>query len=122
MQDRRNSASPIPSDPGTYINEQQVHGLIILKKFGWNLVCIRRYNGTFPSIILNNRNEGRVGVLQYDGVLKLRDDLEIRNQKINEVATSDEITKDLLFRFAHHLSAGWLEGEKSSFIEINHKQ
>jgi hypothetical protein len=106
MQDRRNGASPIPSDPELYINEYQVHGLIILKKFGWKLVCIRRCHDLFPSVILNNRIEGRVGVLQHNGVLMLRDDLKIRNQNNNEVDLSDEITKGLLIKFSQYPQAG----------------
>jgi hypothetical protein len=113
MQDRRNGAKPVPSDPELYINEQQVHGLIILKKFGWRLVCIRRCHDLIPSVILRNRNEVRVGVLQHDGILKLSEDLRIRNQAANEVDVSEEITKDLLIKFGQYSHAGWSEEEHS---------
>lgn len=95
IQDRRNGASPIPSDPELYINEQQVHGLIILKKFGWKLVCIRRCQNLYPSVILRNKNEGRVGLLEYDGILKLSDDLCIRNKTKKGEEVSDEMTESL---------------------------
>jgi hypothetical protein len=113
MQERRNGASPVPVYPELYINEQQLHGLLILNKFGWKLVCIRRCHDLLPSVILKNRNEGRAGVLQHDGVLKLCEDLKIRNQAANEIDISDEITKDLLIKFAQYSHARWLEEEYS---------
>lgn len=95
IQDRRNGASPIPSDPELYINEKQVHGLIILKKFGWKLVCIRRCQDLYPSVILKNKTEGRVGLLEYDGILKLSDDLHIRNKTRKNEEVSDEMAESL---------------------------
>ncbi|MGD9163554.1 MAG: hypothetical protein PVF13_02220 [Chromatiales bacterium] len=113
MQERRNSVSPVPADPKLYINELQVNGLIILKKFGWRLVCIRRYHDLLPSVILKNRNEERVGVLQHDGILKLREDLKIRTLADNDVDMSEQITKAILLKLGQHSHTGWLEEKHS---------
>jgi hypothetical protein len=108
MQERRNGASPIPTDPELYINAQQVHGLIVLKKFGWKLVCIRRCNDLYPSVILKNKQEGRVALLECDGILKLTDDLHIRNSSRKEKDVSDEITNALLAQFDRYsIPGGW---------------
>lgn len=106
MQERRNGASPIPSDPELYINEKQVHGLIILKKFGWKLVCIRRCQDLYPSVILKNKSEGLVGLLEYDGILKLSNDLNIRNKTRKEEEVSDEMTESLFVNLDRYTNPG----------------
>lgn len=98
-QERRNGNNPIPTDPELYINEQQVYGLIILKKFGWKLVCIRRCNDLYPSVILKNTAEGRVGLLECDGVLKLSEDLHVRSRTKQDKEITDEVTNSLLAKF-----------------------
>lgn len=107
-QERRNGASPIPSDPELYINEQQVHGLIVLKKFGWKLVCIRRCNDLYPSVILKNTQEDRVGLLESDGILKLSNSLHIRNRTRKDKVISDKVTDALLAKFDRFTNpTGW---------------
>ena len=109
--ERRNGASPIPTDPELYINELQVYGLIILKKFGWKLVCIRRCNDLYPSVILKNRAEGRVGLLECDGVLKLSNDLHVRNRTRKDKEVSDEVTNTLLAKFDRFANPGGWNAE-----------
>ena len=106
MLERRNGASPIPSDPEFYINEQQVQGLIILKKFGWKLVCIRRCQDLYPSVILKNKSQGLVGLLECNGILKLRDDLNIRNKTRKEEEVSDDMTDTLFADLDRYVSPG----------------
>lgn len=106
MHERRTGASPIPSDPELYINEQQVHGLIILKKFGWKLVCIRRCQDLYPTVILKNKGEGRVGLLEYNGILKLSDDLNIRSKTRKGEEVSDEMTESLFADLDRYVSPG----------------
>lgn len=91
MENRRTGERPIPSTPELFINEQQVHGLIVLKKFGWKLVCIRREEEQYPSVILKNRLENTVGILQTNGILRLHKNLQIRKQKTFEIVTFEEI-------------------------------
>jgi hypothetical protein len=99
FQDRRNGESPIPSDPELYINEQQVHGLIILKKFGWKLICIRRSDSLYPSVILKNSTERRLGLLEGDGILKLSSSISIRNRTRRERLLPEDMTETLLSKF-----------------------
>jgi hypothetical protein len=112
MQERRNGITPIPLDPEQYINELQVHGLIILKKFGWNLVCVRRCRDHIPAVILNSRREGRVGVLQDDGILKIKDELMVRGQTKDKLDISKGIVKPLSIKFVQCSHAGWIPGRR----------
>lgn len=82
---RRRGAGAIPHTPERYINQHQVQGLIVLKKFGWKLICIRRNVEQAPSIVLKNRFDGSVGVLLDDGILKLQGDLKVRQSALHAV-------------------------------------
>ena len=81
MEERRQGIGAVPPEPKLFVNDIQVRNLLILKKFGWNLVCIRRQNEHHldPAVILTNRSESRVGIIDADGILRLSSDLKIRN-------------------------------------------
>ncbi|MES9970766.1 MAG: hypothetical protein ABW092_12100 [Candidatus Thiodiazotropha sp.] len=100
MENRRIGEGPIPPIPELYINKQQVHCLSILRKFGWKLVCIRRSDDINPSVILKNRAEGALGILETDGTLRIRIDLEIRRPSVFEHSTADSNTDYLLARYS----------------------
>ncbi|MES9992643.1 MAG: hypothetical protein ABW098_11850 [Candidatus Thiodiazotropha sp.] len=102
MTNRRTGEGPIPSIPELYINEQQVHGLAILRKFGWKLVCIRRSDQLNPSVILKNRAEGVLAILQADGILRISQDLEIRKASIFEPIKADLNTDRLMARYTRN--------------------
>ncbi|MCG8018654.1 MAG: hypothetical protein JAY97_20815 [Candidatus Thiodiazotropha sp. 'RUGA'] len=67
MEERRIGGSPIPDTKIQGINQQQLHGLDILSKFGWKLVCVRKANDLNPAVILENRQNGILGTLETDG-------------------------------------------------------
>jgi hypothetical protein len=87
MEERRNDKSPIPDSQVQVINEHQQHGLEILGKFGWKLVCIRRQDDINPSVILKNSEDGVLGTLEADGVLRLNSKLAIRKNRGFEFKT-----------------------------------
>ena len=89
MENRRMGEGPIPSTPELYINKQQVHGLAILRKFGWKLVCIRRAGIVNPSVILKNKADGTLGILEIDGALRICSDLAIRKASMFEPRTEE---------------------------------
>ena len=76
--EKRFGMGPIPKAPKFYLNEQQVNGMSILRKFGWNLVCIRRPSIDEVTTIFHNRQEDSVGVLGDDGILRISDKVKIR--------------------------------------------
>jgi hypothetical protein len=80
--EKRFGMGPIPNSPECYINEKQVYGMSILRKFGWQLVCIRRPSLSEITTIFKNSQEKRVGVLDKDGILKISNDLKIRGSAI----------------------------------------
>ncbi len=80
--DKRLGMGPVPKAPETFINERQVNGMPILRKFGWKLVCVRRSSINEVTTILRNSHEDRVGILGEDGVLRINDNLRIRKTAI----------------------------------------
>lgn len=76
--DKRLGMGPIPTSPEKFINEKQVDGLSILKKFGWKLVCIRRQTEGTCTTVMKNGHEQAIGVLGEDGILRINPDIQIR--------------------------------------------
>jgi hypothetical protein len=76
--EKRNGMEPIPNAPERYLNAQQVNGMSILRKFGWKLVCIRRPSIHEVTTVFHNRQEGSIGVLGEDGILRISNSLKIR--------------------------------------------
>lgn len=80
--DKRLGMGPVPEAPAEFINERQVNGMPILRKFGWKLLCVRRSSLTETTTILRNSQENRVGILGEDGILRINDSLKIRKSAI----------------------------------------
>ncbi|MCU7808469.1 MAG: hypothetical protein KZQ73_11460 [Candidatus Thiodiazotropha sp. (ex Semelilucina semeliformis)] len=91
MAEKRNQMGPIPCDPENHVTEQQVHGLVILKKFGWKLVCIRRSTDAYSTTVLRNKQEGTIGILEPSGILRITSALKIRKRR-------KESTEELEFK------------------------
>jgi hypothetical protein len=77
--EKRFNMGPVPSRPEFYINETQVSGLSVLRKFGWKLVCIRRPSIDDITTILRNSYENSLGVLGKDGILRISENLKVRS-------------------------------------------
>lgn len=80
--DKRLGMGPIPKAPEVFINERQVNGMPILRKFGWKLLCVRRSSIHEAITILRNSQENLVGILGEDGILRINSSLRIRKSAI----------------------------------------
>ena len=80
--EKRFGMGPVPQCPEVFINERQVSGMPILRKFGWKLVCVRRSSLNEVTTILRNSHENLVGILGEDGVLRINNDLRIRKTAV----------------------------------------
>jgi hypothetical protein len=79
--DKRLGLGPIPPSPEQFINEIQVDGLSILKKFGWKLICIRRPSGGTCETLVKNGHDKSVGILGEDGILRINPNIQIRQSE-----------------------------------------
>ena len=78
--EKRIGLGPVPSSPEQYLNEIQVNGIIILQKFGWKLVCIRRPSSESVQTVVRNRLDKALGILGKDGIVRLSQDIKIRGE------------------------------------------
>lgn len=80
--DKRTGQHPIPSSPAFFLNEKQLNGMEVLKKFGWELAFIRRplYSEVVPVVM--NDQEQAIGILDIDGILKINDEIKFRGTNI----------------------------------------
>jgi hypothetical protein len=79
--DKRLGLGPIPASPEKYINEIQVDGLSILKKFGWKLICIRRPSDGSSETLMKNGHDKAVGILGKDGILRINPNIQTRQSR-----------------------------------------
>lgn len=93
--DRRIGISAIPSDPKSYLNEQQLLGLIHLREFGWTTFCVRRPSQRYATTILRNRHNRLLGILNQDGTLRLAEDLKVRDSRSEESSDVEEIVTSI---------------------------
>lgn len=82
--DRRIGISAIPSDPKSYLNEQQQLGLIHLREYGWTTFCVRRLSGDSATTILRNKHNKVLGILHEDGTLRIANQLKVRDCRYEE--------------------------------------
>jgi hypothetical protein len=95
--DKRKGMGPIPSEPESYLKREQVNGLAVLRKFGWRIVCIRRPKKCITTTILINNETKKLGVLGSDGILRLTENIKIRNK--NQIKSRNERRKPAFFNF-----------------------
>jgi hypothetical protein len=96
--DKRRGMGPIPSEPESYLRREQVNGLAVLRKFGWRIVCIRRPTKSLTTTILINKETKKLGILGRDGILRLTDNIKIRNRGKQEAANDHRKVTFLKFR------------------------
>ncbi|PVV08527.1 MAG: hypothetical protein B6D77_11740 [gamma proteobacterium symbiont of Ctena orbiculata] len=92
---------PIPSEPKYYLNKEQVNGLEVLRKFGWRIVCVRRPTVFDTTTILLNKHTNKLGVLGSDGILRISNNLKIRENSKKRDVTKINRTRPLQFRKTH---------------------
>jgi len=80
--EKRFNMGPVPTRPEYYLNEQQVNGMSVLRKFGWKLLCIRRSSINEVTTILKSRQENAVGILGKDGILRVTPTLKVRGNPL----------------------------------------
>ncbi|MEW8027353.1 MAG: hypothetical protein AB2809_05990 [Candidatus Thiodiazotropha sp.] len=89
---------PIPSEPKYYLKKEQVNGLAVLRKFGWRIVCIRRPSVFDTTTILFNKHTNKLGVLGSDGILRLTNNIKIRDRSKKQGTTDPKKAQSLQFR------------------------
>ncbi|MES9970036.1 MAG: hypothetical protein ABW092_08360 [Candidatus Thiodiazotropha sp.] len=104
LTEKRIGMGPIPSEPKYYLNKEQVNGLEVLRKFGWRIVCVRRPTVFDTTTILLNKHTDKLGVLGSDGILRISNNLKIREDSKKKGDTRIKRNRPLRFRKTHRSS------------------
>jgi hypothetical protein len=76
--DRRCGSEPVPSQLYESLNEVQRKLLPGIKCSGWELCFSRERLFLDPEIVIRNRYDNRLGVLEYDGSIRILANTKIR--------------------------------------------
>ncbi|MES9992845.1 MAG: hypothetical protein ABW098_12880 [Candidatus Thiodiazotropha sp.] len=96
--DLRKGMGPIPSDPEVYLNREQVNGLSVLRKFGWRIVCVRRPSLFDTTTIMRHKNSKKLGILGSDGILRITENIKIRDKSRTKRSRKQTRPQPLQFR------------------------
>jgi hypothetical protein len=75
--ERRGGNTPIPDNLKEILNEVQWRALSGIKYSGWELRFLRRPLFQEPVLVVHNPNDGRIGVLDSDGSIKIQPDIKV---------------------------------------------
>lgn len=78
VDDRRGVQKAVPIDLRRYLNELQLRALHSLERFGWHLWFVRRPSFMQPVVVVNNPESTQHAVLEEDGSVNLKSQLNVR--------------------------------------------
>jgi hypothetical protein len=76
--ERRCSASPTTIQLHEALNEVQRKMLPAIKSLGWELCFSRKRLFLDPMIVVRNLDDNRIGIFDYDGSIRVQEDIQIR--------------------------------------------
>jgi len=76
--EKRSGDKPIPDHADNYLNVAQQSGLRKIESFGWNIEYIRHPLFQDPIVFVSSADGKSIGILEDDGRLNLKFDIEIR--------------------------------------------
>ncbi len=79
VDDKRGQQKAIPIDLGRYLNNLQLLALHSLESFGWSLWFIRRPLFLEPIVVVSSPDTNKFAVLEEDGSVNMRPELQVRH-------------------------------------------
>ena len=78
--DKRKVGIPISEDLEKLLNPAQLQALSGMKYSGWEVRFLRRPLFQEPVLVVQNANDGRIGILNKDGLIKIQPYFKVREQ------------------------------------------
>ena len=78
--DKRKVGIPIPENLEKLLNPAQLQALSGMKYSAWEVRFLRRPLFQEPVLVVQNANDGRIGILNKDGLIKIQPDFKVREQ------------------------------------------
>jgi len=79
--ERRKGIVPIPDNLNEMLNTPQRQALSGIEYTGWALRFLRRPLFQDPVLVVQNLNDGKIGVLDTDGTVKMQPAVKVREQE-----------------------------------------
>lgn len=76
--ENRKGNIPIPDNLKELLNDAQLKSLSGMKYSGWELRFLRRPLFQEPMLFIHNPNDGRIGVLNKDGGVRIHANIKVR--------------------------------------------
>jgi len=76
--EKRKDSVPIPENFEELLNKAQLQALPGMKHAGWEVQFLRTPLFQEPVLVVKNSKDGRIGILDKDGVIKIQADLKVR--------------------------------------------
>jgi hypothetical protein len=77
---RRRGHTRIPDDLTFLLSTPQSTALPGIQYAGWDICFLRERPFMDPEVVIHNREDGRFGILDIDGLIRLPDELRVRKQ------------------------------------------
>ena len=78
--EKRKGNIPLPKNLKEVLNEAQWQVLSGIEYAGWELRFLRRPLFQEPMLFIQNPNDGRIGILDKDGSIKIQSNIKVREQ------------------------------------------
>ena len=82
--ERRRGHVRIPDDLTFILSESQASALPGIQYAGWDICFLRERPYMDPEVVIHNREDGRLGILDIDGLIRMPDKLKVRKQTPQE--------------------------------------
>jgi hypothetical protein len=85
--EKRDGKAPLPDNLNEVLNDAQRQALTGLKYTGWKLLFLRRPLFQEPVLVVRNTHDGKMGILDKDGKIKMLRNFKIREEDIQAQMT-----------------------------------
>ena len=79
-EEKRGGQKPIPDNVEVYLNDLQKVILDKINKFGWSLKFVRRPANEKPTIVIQDQDGKKIGVMLEDGEINFETGIELRGE------------------------------------------
>lgn len=86
--EKRKGGNSIPENLEEMLNEVQRQALPGIEYLGWEPRFLRKPLFKTPALVLQNSNDGRIGILDEDGKIIIQANITVREQE-NQVQTPE---------------------------------
>ena len=76
--EKRKGELPVPLNLKSFLSTQQMDSAQQMESFGWHIAFVRRAQMESPLVVVANRSERRIGLLERDGSINTSCDLVVR--------------------------------------------